>query len=91
VRVHAVEGSSSSNGSRGSCLWRSVSGEPECDEDETLRLLHTEDYVEARGILLPATDYLRLAVEEAVKVDDLDGDMMLVVRLYIHFFCLFGN
>ncbi|KAK5013890.1 hypothetical protein LTR60_003631 [Cryomyces antarcticus] len=38
--------------------------------------LHTADYVEARGILLPATEYLNKAVEAAQAQNMLTGDLL---------------
>lgn len=41
--------------------------------------LHTADYVEARGILLPATEYLKRAVDTARAQETLSGDLLATV------------
>ena len=45
--------------------------------------LHTADYVEARGILLPAVEYLRRAVEMARTQDKLTGDLLSLVSSHV--------
>lgn len=49
--------------------------------------LHTADYVEARGILLPATEYFRQAVDAADTQSRLTGDLLSLVCL-AHMQCL---
>jgi len=77
---------SSSSGSRhsGSIEAMSLSEAPELSPEGSVRpdtLLHTADYVEARGILLPATDYLKHAVDEML-VESMDGDLLIQVRAF---------
>lgn len=43
--------------------------------------LHTADYVEARGILLPATEYMAEAVEAATAQGVISGDLLATVSL----------
>lgn len=47
--------------------------------EEAEQRLHTADYVEARGILLPAVDYFRQAVENARAGDSLTGPLLVAV------------
>lgn len=42
--------------------------------------MHLPDYVEARGVLLPATEYLRQAVTAATAQGALTGDLLITVR-----------
>jgi hypothetical protein len=37
---------------------------------------HTADYVEARGMLIPAVDYFSRAVEVAERVGELTGELL---------------
>lgn len=46
--------------------------------------LHTQEYVEARGILLPAIEYLRRAVEEADSQETMNGSLLVTVCLASH-------
>jgi hypothetical protein len=41
--------------------------------------LHSAEYVEARGLLLPAVDYLKHAVEAAGSQDKLSGKLLSMV------------
>lgn len=43
--------------------------------------LHTADYVEARGILLPATEYFSKAVESAEEQGIIDGPLLARVSI----------
>lgn len=84
ARVHVVDGSSSGDSPR-SFPERTVASQfedlsledPELSGPETF--LHTEDYVEARGILLPATEYLKRAVEESLNAQQISGDLLILV------------
>jgi hypothetical protein len=88
AKIHALDGSSSSSeGSRrrpGSDPTISMSSSQEerhaahANEEAELRL-HTGEYVEARGILLPAVEYLRRAVDEAEKQGTLNGHLLITV------------
>lgn len=46
--------------------------------------LHTADYVEARGVLLPATEYLKRAVDSAQVQGILTGQLLATVRHNLH-------
>jgi hypothetical protein len=86
ARIHAVEGSSS--GSEGSRHRNSSEAGPQSDQDtrraeqaqrEAEARLGTADYVEARGILQPATEYLHRAVQEATAQDSLTAQLLIMV------------
>lgn len=47
--------------------------------EEAEQRLHTADYVEARGLLLPAVDYLRRAVVQAISQKLLSGSLLVTV------------
>ncbi|KAH0538572.1 hypothetical protein FGG08_004860 [Glutinoglossum americanum] len=47
------------------------------DEAEAERLRHTQDYVEARTLLLPATEFLRRAVSAARMTGRLTGGLLV--------------
>jgi len=49
------------------------------DQDAETRL-HSEEYVEARGLLLPATEYLTRAVEEGDRQGITDGSLFVTVN-----------
>jgi hypothetical protein len=77
-----VDGSSS--GSEGSRKYSGASNGPLSAEDEQAQReadarLGTPDYVEARGILQPSTDYLRRAVDEASSQGSLTGQLLVMV------------
>jgi hypothetical protein len=74
----AERGSSSSSGASASNVWghegstaRSIAG--------VEQLLHTADYVEARGILLPAIEYLQRAVDSAHSQGTVTGALLVTV------------
>jgi hypothetical protein len=46
---------------------------------EAEQILHTADYVEARGILLPAVEYLQRAVDAAHSQDSVTGVLLSTV------------
>src|SRR5215472_9224685 len=50
------------------------------DQDAETRL-HSQEYVEARGLLLPATEYLTRAVEEGDRQGTSDGSLFVTVSL----------
>ena len=82
ARIHAVDGSSS--GSEGSRKYSGGENGPRGPDEEQAQReaearLGTPDYVEARGILQPATDYLRRAVEEASSQGNLTGGLLVMV------------
>lgn len=89
ARIHRLEGSSSSGTSSGrpaSSAGR-ISLASSDEEREAARQAveadqraGTADYVEARGILLPATEYLRRAVETAERTNQVSGDLLSMVR-----------
>jgi len=83
ARIHRLEGSSSS----GSSGWRGGPGShvyTSSDEardaaraaEEADARLHTPDYVEARGILLPSTEYFTRAVNSAELTGQMTGDLL---------------
>lgn len=81
AKIHHNEPDSSSSGaSSGHPLSRSeeqrqvTRAEVEANEQ-----LHTSDYVEARGILLPATEYLKCAVDKARTQGVLTGYLLTQV------------
>lgn len=55
-------------------------------EREAEARMHLPDYVEARGVLLPATEYLRQAVETAMAQQILHGDLLVIVSCMISTF-----
>jgi hypothetical protein len=77
ARIHASQGSSSSG----------TSGLPQSESAaEAERRVGTADYVEARGLLQPATEYLERAVTAASNQDVVSGDLLAKVRcLNCHF------
>lgn len=48
---------------------------------EAERALQTADYVEARGILLPAIEYLSRAVDNAHAQDNVTGTLLATIRI----------
>jgi hypothetical protein len=67
---------------------RSASGEPVDEAAEIARAAseansrrHTADYVEARGTLIPATEYLASAVSVADRQGISDGRLLALVSL----------
>jgi len=86
ARIHRQEGSSSSS-SASSARQGSISDrlsytpseearEAERQRQEADNRAHTEDYVEARGMLLPATEYLSRAVAIARDSVGTTGDLL---------------
>jgi len=72
-RIQREEGSSTINSS----------SDEERDSSRTAReaeaRLHTANYVEARGMLLPAADYFERAVRAAEVQGQLSGDLLAMV------------
>lgn len=83
ARIHQAEGNGSSSGaSQGPQL--SSSEEQRQATSATLEAedrLHLPDYVEARGILLPAVEYLKYAVDAARAQGKLTGSLLSTVCL----------
>lgn len=88
-RIHVYDGtSSSSSGGNGPVP---VTANPNLDDEqlngqstgttEAELRLHTSDYVEARGILLPATDFLCQAVTAAESQGCITGDLLANVSI----------
>jgi hypothetical protein len=77
ARIHASQGSSPSV----------ASGSPRSESaTEAERRVGTADYVEARGLLQPAMEYLERAVTAASNQDVVSGDLLAKVRcLKCHF------
>jgi hypothetical protein len=85
ARIHRADGSSSSsNGSSQRSANRMTSSEEErhsaAATAEAERRTGTQDYVEARGLLQPATEYLERAVVAATAQSALSGDLLATVR-----------
>lgn len=85
-RIHQIDGSSSSSG--GSSQWSAPSITSSEDERQNLamtaeaeRRSGTADYVEARGYLQPAIEYLERAVAAAPAQRALSGDLLVMVWL----------
>lgn len=72
ARIHASQ----------SCSSSGASGSPPRSESaaEAERRVGTADYVEARGLLQPATEYLERAVAAASNQDVMYGDLLAKVR-----------
>ena len=92
-RVHVYDGtSSSSSGGNGRVpITLSAGSEDErpngqsTGTSEAELRLHSADYVEARGILLPATDFLSQAVSAAEAQGSTTGDLLSLVGFYLEF------
>jgi len=88
ARVHAIDGSSSSCSS-GTSLGQTGHGLllSRSEEDrqaagaaaEAEMRVNTSDYVEARGLLVPATEYLARGVEWAVHHNNVGGQLLALV------------
>lgn len=46
---------------------------------------HQSDYVDARGILLPAVEYLKRAVESAYAQENITGELLSTVSMFTSF------
>ena len=88
ARIHRQEVSSSSSGASNSrsATFASIEMTTSEEEREATRQateaearLGLSDYVEARGILLPATEYLSRAVENAHQQSIISGDLLSLV------------
>ncbi|ETI20479.1 hypothetical protein G647_08516 [Cladophialophora carrionii CBS 160.54] len=93
ARIHRTEGSSSS-GSSGrpqslSDRFAYSSSEEARDAErataEADARAHTADYVEARGMLIPAVDYFSRAIEVGERDGVLAGELLSEVRIYSMF------
>ena len=83
-RIHRVDGSSSSSGGSSSLSALSLSRSEEERQSaastlEAERRAGTADYVEARGYLQPACEYLDRAVTAAPAQQALSGDLLAMV------------
>ncbi|KAI9695472.1 MAG: hypothetical protein M1820_008574 [Bogoriella megaspora] len=95
ARIHRQEANSSSSGDSTSRSFNPASFETTRSEDdreaarqaaEAEGRLGLPDYVEARGILNPATEYFNLAVEYAREQNILEGDLLsLTAEAYMSF------
>jgi len=89
ARIHREEGSSSSGLSSvrpGTANSASYTSSDEARDAaraaaEADARIHTPDYVDARGILLPATEYFTRAVGVAERNNALTGELLALVRL----------
>lgn len=93
ARIHREEGSSSSgmSGSRTGIATGSVTYTSSDEARDIARAaveadarLHTSDYVEARGILLPSTEYFSRAVDMADRIGTQSGDLLALVCCGFH-------
>lgn len=91
-RIHHLEGSSSSSGDSSSRSAGSGSGSAgnqntgdevttNATADEAERRINTQEYVEARQYLQPATEYLNRAVAAATTQEALSGDLLATVSV----------
>ena len=85
TRIHRVDGSSSSSNESSQRSYRSISASEEERQSaaatrEAERRAGTQDYVEARGYLQPATEYLDRAMTAASEQEILSGDLLATVR-----------
>ncbi|OAL17501.1 hypothetical protein AYO22_11633 [Fonsecaea multimorphosa] len=88
ARIHRTEGSSSSGSSgrpqslseRLSYSTAEESRDAERATAEADARAHTPDYVEARGMLIPAVDYFSRAVDVAERDGELAGELLSEVR-----------
>jgi hypothetical protein len=91
ARIHHEEGSpSSGRGSGRPGTGNGASYTSSDDARDTARAtaeadarIHTADYVEARGILLPSTEYFTRAVSVAERRGILTGDLLALVSFQI--------
>ena len=80
AKIHHAEGDSSSSGtSQGYSLSQSEEQQTSIGAIEAEGRLQTGDYVEARGTLLPAIEYLKRAVDAARAQGRLDGPLLSTV------------
>jgi hypothetical protein len=80
----AERSSSSSSAASASAPWHDMSGQEATTAQafaEAEQRLHTGDYVEARGILLPAVEYLKRAVDTAHSQGSVTGSILCTVRI----------
>lgn len=89
-RIHRSDGGSSSSGSGSARSGPSLNSSDEEHQTaasiaEAERRAGTADYVEARGYLQPAVEYLDQAVTSARDQQELSGDVLAVVRIYLDF------
>lgn len=85
ARIHRVDGSSSSSGGSSQRSALSLAAADEESQSaaataEAEQRAGTADYVEARGFLQPATEYLERAVAAATAQQALSGDLLATVR-----------
>lgn len=84
ARIHRADGASSSSGqsSLSQRSFQSIQEEALADaaNAEAERRAGTADYVEARGFLQPATDYLERALASATTQRVVSGDLLSTVR-----------
>lgn len=90
ARIHRLEGSSSSGASSGQRSAASAGRAQSFTSSEDAREAARQnveadaraggpDYVEARGMLLPATEHFQRAVTAAERADRLGGDVLALV------------
>lgn len=91
ARIHLLDGHSSSSGGSHGATASAFSLSRSEEERQAARAaaeaedrLHTADYVEASGILLPAVEYLARAVEMAQSQGRLTGHLLATVSILSH-------
>lgn len=96
TRIHLLDSSLSSSG--GSSSWSVPSITSSEDERQNAaavadaeRRAGTEDYVEARGFLLPSVEYFERAVAAALAQQTLSGDLLTTVRTMFHESRIYAN
>ncbi len=91
ARIHARESSSSSGGGSGGQSAQGTMQYAQQDEDydatqtsaDVLQRLSTADYVEARGYLLPSTEFFSRAISVAEEIDTVTGDLLASVCMIV--------
>lgn len=91
ARIHLLDGHSSSSGGSHGATASAFSLSRSEEERQAARAaaeaedrLHTADYVEASGILLPAVEYLARAVGVAQSQGRLTGHLLATVSIPSH-------
>jgi hypothetical protein len=80
--IQRIEGDSSSSGASLPLAHSNDHDQPRVSRATVFaeERLHTAEYVEARGILLPATEYLQRAVDAAQAQNKANGEHLSTVR-----------
>ena len=81
ARIHRAENSSSSSGGSSQRSASEEERQSSAARAEAERRAGSQDYVEARGYLQPATEYLERAVAASTAQRTLSGDLLATVSL----------